>query len=69
MRYIIADRKTAEGHGYNADLHNCKETSMCLNEKEVMSSVVLQGTLEERARTLRGVVCEQEEALRFVKNY
>lgn len=68
MEYIIADKAKAINYGFTAETHRCKGDMMCINEKELMNSVCLSGSLKERADKLHGVVCNQYDALEFMNN-
>lgn len=63
MKYIVADKDIAKDWGFSSETHRVSEQYMCLNEKEVLVSQVLKGTLEERAAILNGMICTREEAL------
>lgn len=66
MRYIIADKKQAINYGFPAETHLCKGDMMCINEKELMNSICMSGSLKERADKLLGVICDQYDALSFM---
>lgn len=68
MRYIIADKSKAINYGFMAETHLCSDNMMCINEKDLINSVCISGTLEERADKLGGVVCDQYEAIAFMNN-
>ncbi len=68
MRYIIADKTKAVNYGFLVETHICSGDMMCINEKDLMNTVCLSGTLEERADKLGGVVCDQYEAMAFMNN-
>lgn len=63
MKYIVTDKSIAKDWGFDPATHRVSKQYMCLNEKEVLVSQVLKGTLEERAETLKGMICTGEEAL------
>lgn len=67
MQYIITTTAKAENYGFNPVAHLVKGTKICLNEKEVMDTQVLQGTLQERAKTLGGKIYSRDEALELMK--
>ncbi len=68
MRYIIADKTKAVNYGFLVETHRCNGDMMCINEKDLMNTLCLSGTIEERAYKLGGVVCDQYEALAFMNN-
>ena len=68
MRYIIADKSKAVDYGFQVETHLCNGDMMCINEKDLMNSVCISGSLNERAEKLNGVVCDQYDALAFMNN-
>lgn len=66
MRYIIANKSTAVDYGFQVETHLCTDDMMCINEKELMNSICMSGTLEERANKLHGVICDQYDAQSFM---
>lgn len=62
MEYIIANRQKAKNWGFTEMGHAVRGSFICLNEKEVMSSPSLTGTLGERAAELGGYVASVTEA-------
>lgn len=68
MNYIIADKTKAVNYGFQVETHVCNGDMMCINEKELMNSVCISGTLKERADKLNGVVCDQYDALALINN-
>lgn len=54
MIYIITNKSKAENYGFSSDTHIVSGNLMCLNEKEVMATQTLNGTLSERVKTLGG---------------
>lgn len=68
MKYIVADIKKAKDWGFQELGHIVNGKSICLNEKEVMNNPAMQGTLEERADDLGGVVSSASEAKQIMNN-
>lgn len=68
MEYIIADRNKARNWGFSENGHIVRGTFICLNEKEVMNSQAMSGTLEERAKELGGLVSSVTEAKMIMNN-
>lgn len=68
MEYVIADRKKAKDWGFSETGHIVRGTLICLNEKEVMCSQAMNGTLEERAKELGGVISSVTEAKMIMNN-
>lgn len=62
MLYVIANLKKAQAHGFMKLGHATRGEIICLNEKEVMNSEGLSGTLDERAKALGGAVATLGEA-------
>lgn len=62
MEYVIADLKKAKNWGFTELGHAVRGSLICLNEKEVMGSTSLKGTLKERAEELAGYVTSVAEA-------
>lgn len=68
MEYVIANRKKAVDFGFAENEHVVNGSVMCLNEKEVMMSACLIGTLSERASTLGGPIVEASRAKLMMTN-
>lgn len=67
MEYIITDKKVAENYGFNPQTHLVVGTKICLNEKEVLGTQTLKGTLKTRVKTLGGKIYSRDEALEIMK--
>lgn len=68
MEYVIANKKKAVDFGFAENEHLVNGSIMCLNEKEVMISVSLTGTLSERASTLGGPIVDASRAKLMMSN-
>lgn len=64
MKYVVS--KEASKHGFNPKLHREIGRGMILNELEVMKSLSLNGTLEERANTLGGQIYTENELFNII---
>lgn len=68
MEYIIADRKKAKDWGFSEIGHSVRGNLICLNEKEVMNSQAMKGSLPERAELLGGCLSSVTEAKMIMNN-
>jgi hypothetical protein len=68
MEYIIADREKARNWGFSEVGHIVRGNLICLNEKEIMNSLSLEGSLKERAEQLGGWVTSMSEAKMVMNN-
>lgn len=68
MEYVIANKKKAVDFGFAENEHLVNGSIMCLNEKEVMMSVSLSGTLSERAESLGGPIVDSSRAKLLMSN-
>lgn len=69
MDYVIVEISKAGAYGFTERGHAVHDGRMCLNQKEVMHSPRLEGTLAERAATLGGIVVDIHEAKRILSIY
>lgn len=63
MRYVIADKEKSKIAGFDLAGHKSRGSEVALNEKEVMDSQWLGGTLAERAAKIGGAVYTEREVL------
>ena len=55
MNYVLADKKKAVDIGFSESIHTLStEGKMILTEKEVVTSPLLQGDIQERLKALDG---------------
>lgn len=67
MRYLLATRSKAEAAGFGMFGRTVVNRRIVLNEKEVMSSGMLNGaTLEERAGELGADICSHNEIVNIL---
>jgi hypothetical protein len=66
MRYVTADRDKAYKAHISLVGHLTKEDKVLLNEKEVTTCSLLEGSLEERAQQLDGEVMEYIDAMSLI---
>ncbi|MGM9779383.1 MAG: hypothetical protein ACI3ZD_13815 [Prevotella sp.] len=65
MNYIVCTTIKAKEYGFQMYGRISNGKDVFLNEKEVINSQTLNGTLEERAETLEGKVLTETEALKL----
>jgi len=68
MEYVIADIKKAQDWGFSEIGHKVSNSIIYLNEKEIMNSQSLKGSLTERADQLEGRVVSVTEAKLIMNN-
>ncbi len=61
MLYLIANKTTAAEHGFPAKNHVVNGNLVLLNEREVVFSPTLSGTLEQRAAQLSASIYTEPE--------
>lgn len=67
MKYVICNKDKALAAGFHELGHKMKGTMMLLNEREVIISPRLSGTLEERASALGGRTYSRTGVFHYVK--
>lgn len=60
MRYVIANKALAVDAGFPTVGHRVQGNLILLNEKELMCSAALTGTIDERAAAIEGTVYTHE---------
>lgn len=63
MRYIIADTETASRFGFAGPGYPTNNGLTCINEKDILSSPMLEGNLQQRDEAIGGRIVTRGEAL------
>ena len=62
MRYAIAKTDKAKMFGFKEFGHKTNRDLICINEKELMNTTTMSGSLEERVEALEAELLSDSEA-------
>lgn len=66
MRYAVVDVEIAESLGFSKTTHRIVPQGMILNEKEIMVSPSMKGTLNERVNSIQAVLYTESGLHRLI---